>query len=314
MKSTAPYEYPEIINIHVDPKVVSVTLDQFLELDIPERKLLLAPWLPEQGLAMVCAPRGIGKTFFALNVAYAVASGGSFLGWQAERPRSVLYIDGEMPASALQERLAAIALSNDLEAQNFEIINPDLQEFGVPDLSSKDGQRALALYTDKADLIVVDNISTLCRSTKENDGDSWGIVQEWALQLRSQGKSVLFVHHAGKSGQQRGTSRREDVLDTVVTLKSLPEHNAEDGAKFQVLFTKSRGFHGDDAAPMEVALTTDADKRQLWVFEAMEDSTYKRVIELYKSKLSQADIARELEVNRSTVSRHVNRAKKEELL
>lgn len=314
MNSLAPYDYPEIINLNSDPEVVSINLDEFLELDIPERKLLLAPWLPEQGLAMVCAPRGIGKTFFALNVAYAVGSGGSFLGWQAERPRSILYIDGEMPASALQERLAAIAHSNDLEAQNFEIINPDLQEFGVPDLSSKEGQLALAPYTDKAELIVVDNISTLCRSTKENDGDSWGIVQDWALQLRSRGKSVLFVHHAGKSGEQRGTSRREDVLDTVISLKSLPDHDAKDGAKFQVLFSKSRGFCGDDAASMEVALTTNADKQQVWVFETMEDSTFNRVVELFKSDLSQADIARELDVNRSTVSRHIKRAKQEGLL
>ncbi|MDX2349916.1 MAG: AAA family ATPase [Porticoccus sp.] len=82
MKRTVPYDYPEIIHIHVDPKVVFVTLGQFLEIDIPERKFLLAPWLPEQGLAMVCAPRGIGKTFFGLTVTYAVASGSSFLGWQ----------------------------------------------------------------------------------------------------------------------------------------------------------------------------------------------------------------------------------------
>lgn len=69
---------------------------------------MLAPWLPDKGLAMVFAPRGVGKTWFALSVAHAVATGGAFLRWRAQRPRRVLDIDGEMPAIALQGRYAAV--------------------------------------------------------------------------------------------------------------------------------------------------------------------------------------------------------------
>jgi putative DNA primase/helicase len=60
--------------------------------------------------------------------------------------------------------------------------------------------------------ILVDNLSTLCPGVKENESDSWVPVQRWALAQRRAGKSVLFVHHAGKSGTQRETSRKEDVL------------------------------------------------------------------------------------------------------
>ena len=60
---------------------------------------------------MVHAWRGVGKTYFALGAAYAVASGGAFLKWRAERPRKVLYVDGEMPGAAIKERLAAIIAS-----------------------------------------------------------------------------------------------------------------------------------------------------------------------------------------------------------
>ena len=45
------------------------------------------------------------------------------------------------------------------------------------------------------------------------------VANEWILYLRAKGKSVIFVHHAGKNGKQRGSSRREDVLDTVIFLK-----------------------------------------------------------------------------------------------
>jgi hypothetical protein len=51
-------------------------------------------------------------------------------------------------------------------------------------------------------------------AAKENDADSWTPMQNWLLAQRRAGKSVLVIHHSGKSGAQRGTSRREDTLDT----------------------------------------------------------------------------------------------------
>ena len=50
-------------------------------------------------------------------------------------------------------------------------------------------------------------------------------VQEWILQLRRRGISVLIVHHAGKGGDQRGTSAKEDVLDTVIKLSRPDDYN-----------------------------------------------------------------------------------------
>ena len=99
------------------------------------------------------------------------------------------------------------------------------------------------------DLIVIDNISTLCRQTKENEADAWEPVQKWALTMRGLGKAILFIHHAGKSGQQRGTSKREDILDTIISLKPahLPDPNS--GAAFNVNFEKTRGFYGEQAQP-----------------------------------------------------------------
>lgn len=42
----------------------------------PPRKMLLSPVIPRQGLCMLYAPRGVGKTFASLSIAHAVASGG----------------------------------------------------------------------------------------------------------------------------------------------------------------------------------------------------------------------------------------------
>ena len=58
------------------------------------------------------------------------------------------------------------------------------------------------------------------------------------------GISVLFIHHAGKGGQQRGTSRREDVLDTVIAMRKPADFNPGDGAYFEIHFEKARGLYG----------------------------------------------------------------------
>ena len=84
----------------------AIGLADFLAMDFPPRRMLLAPWLPMGGLGMLFAPRGVGKTHVALEAAYAVATGSSFLRWHAPEPHPVLLIDGEMPAGTLQERLS----------------------------------------------------------------------------------------------------------------------------------------------------------------------------------------------------------------
>src|SRR4029078_10845957 len=80
----------------------TICLRDFTKLKLPPRRMVLNPILPERGLGMLFAARGIGKTHVALGMAYAVSCGGQFLRWNAERARNVLYVDGEMPQHALQ--------------------------------------------------------------------------------------------------------------------------------------------------------------------------------------------------------------------
>jgi putative DNA primase/helicase len=97
-------------------------------------------------------------------------------------------------------------------------------------------------------------LSTLCRSLKENEADSYGPVQEWSLRQRATGRSVISVHHANKTGSQRGSNKKEDVLDTVVELRRPPGYDPSQGARLEVHYTKSRGFAGEGARPFEAWL------------------------------------------------------------
>jgi putative DNA primase/helicase len=284
---------------------VAVSLHDFLAREIPPREMLLAPILPTQGLALLYSWRGVGKTHVALGIAYAVASGGSFLHWQASKPRRVLYVDGEMPGATMQERLAALALAQDKEppADHFWIITPDLQPEFIPNLASADGQDAITEWlADGVDLVVIDNISTLCRTGGENESDAWEAVQGWLLTLRRRGISVLLVHHANKDGHQRGTSRREDILDTVISLRRPSDYQETECARFEVHYEKARGLLGTAVKPFEAALTV-RDGAAVWTMRDIEDANLARVIAMLDDGLSVRDIAEELGISKSAAHR-----------
>lgn len=286
--------------------VKSIDLQAFLAMQFPPRSCIVQPWLPDQGLTLIYGPRGILKTWFGLSIAVSVAAGEQFLGWHVERPRNVAYLDGEMPARVLQERLRKLLPPGDLIG-SIRLITPDLQPDGILDLSSLADQESLEPHLQGIDLIIGDNLSCLVRTGKENEGESWLPVQGWALKQRAKGRTVCFLHHANKGGQQRGSSRREDVLDTVISLRRPQDYQPSEGAKAELHFEKSRGFFGDDAKPLEIALTSDGDKLT-WTYQALEDSMHTRIVSLANEGLSQKDIAIELDLNKSTVSRHFKSA------
>ena len=91
--------------------VTALALDEFLAKPLPPRETLLAPWLPKAGLAMIYAPRGLGKTQTAIGTAWAIASGGGFLRWKCKPARRVLFLDGEMPGADLALLIIALATS-----------------------------------------------------------------------------------------------------------------------------------------------------------------------------------------------------------
>ena len=307
--------YPALQTAQTRPRLRSLNIRELLELEIPPRQMILNPILPEQGLVMLYAPRGIGKTHVALWMAYTIACGGEmFLGkWKCEKPYKVLFVDGEMPASTLQMRLSSIVASSENELEdvdNLKIITPDCQELGIPDLSTLPGQEWLEPHLEGINLLILDNLSSLCRSGRENESESWNPLQGWLLKLRKAGISVLFVHHAGKGGNQRGTSKKEDILDTVIVLRKPNDYDPKEGARFEVHYEKARGFYGDEAKPFEAWLKGEHGE-MIWQVQEMEDLQLTRLIDLHKDGLKQREIAQELGLGLGTVNRWIKCAKEE---
>jgi putative DNA primase/helicase len=284
----------------------AVSAEELVTLALPARELLLEPIIPARGLAMLYGPRGLGKTHVALGIACAAASGARFLKWSAATPRRVLYVDGEMPAADMQARLRAIGLA----PPTLSFLLADMQDLGMPDLGTPEGQDVLerAWGETPPELLVIDNLSSLVNSARDNDADGWSIMQAWLLRLRRKGISVLLVHHAGKGGQQRGTSRREDVLDMVIALRRPSDYEPKDGARFEVHLEKARGLFGPQTDPFEARLAPDAQGTPAWSWQALRDTEFARAVALFTDGISASDAAEELGVSRATAYRLKKRA------
>lgn len=303
---SAPYAQPPAKYVPLEAlDVHALALKEF-----KFREVILDPWLHSQDLCMVFAARGIGKTHFAIAVAYAVATGGTFAKWSAPKPRKVLYLDGELPGGVMQQRLLMHCPDVEPESGYLRIFTPDLLPEGqlMPDLATLEGQLSIDDMILDAEVVIVDNLSAWARSGRENEAESWGPIADWMLSLRRRGIAVILVHHAGKGGQQRGTSKREDLLDAVIGLTRPADYEPSQGAVFVSEFTKARNLMGSDAESLELKLGGTEDQAT-WTWCTVESSTYDRVVALAKEGLKPGEICVELEVNKSTVSRHLRKAR-----
>ena len=288
----------------------ALELTEFLSLKVPPRVWLAEGLLQDRALAMVHAARGVGKTHFVLGLAFNLARGARFLRYNVPEPVGVLLVDGEMATQDLQDRIVDLAEHEEtLPSAPLRILCVDQLEMGLPSLVTPEGQRAVEENLDPSiKVLILDNISCLCPGdAAENDAESWNGIQAWLLNLKRKGYSVLLVHHDGKMQQQRGTSKREDVLDAVVQLKRPNDYNPEEGARFEVHLRKGRNIKGAAAEAFEAQLIAGPNGGTVWATKLLKADRAQQIEELLKLRMSASEIATELDVNRTTVYRTIKR-------
>ena len=284
----------QVPELHVDD-----VLD-FINEKLPERKVLLKPFLLERSINMIHAWRGVGKTHVCLGMATAEATGSVFLKWKAPQPSKVAYVDGEMAAEDIQqwfkESLNRKGVPH-LERGYLTLIAADRQEKGIPSLLTKPGQEQILNKIGDAETVYFDNISTLFRGADENE--DWEIGQEFLLTLRRNGKTSVLAHHDGKQGLQRGTSKREDVMNIVLHLKHPKDYQMSQGLRCEVHFEKARSLYGLEAEPFLTQLITDLHGKSYWDIQPLPEAQFQKAKELREQGLSFREISKETGMSKS---------------
>jgi hypothetical protein len=279
-------------------------------LELRPRKKLLGDWFCEGDLGFIFAFRGVGKTWLALAIVQALSTGGKLGDWQADTPVKVLYIDGEMPPDLMRSRCKGLeAGNNNLRFLNHEIL---FERSGkVLNITNREIQEAISkkCIASGVKVLFLDNLSTLASGMRENEADSWELVNSWLLDLRRRKIAVVIVHHAGRSGEMRGTSKREDNVFWIIALDDAKK-SADDkrGARFISRFTKPSRNTQEELPAYEWHFVTDNATGEVSISHQLAQTmdVFLGLIEDGVRECNQ--IAQEMKTSPPTISRLAKRA------
>ena len=293
--------------------------------DIPEREDIITDLLHTQALGMVFAHRGIGKTRAVADMADAIARGRRFLAWDVEKPRRVLFMDGELPAVDLQAIFGQVCgpkpspLLDVISSEDFYAT-----EHAPLTLNNiVHQQRLLGLLKEleradrRPEVIFFDNLSSMTYGTDENDNSDQDSILRFMLELRHLGYTVILVHHTGKGGDQRGASRREDFLDVSIKLADPPEPSTAGNAKFVLEFAKIRRKMPEPST-LECELVDDGTGRLVWMWNTLEQKIESwvetlRLVQTMKPR-TQEEMVTVLNIGKGAVSKHLKKARDRKML
>lgn len=302
-----------------EARLQAIELSALIDLELEPPRMMAGAVIKPGSLIMWHAPAGVGKTYLGIGLAVHLSHGVDFLGWRIPTPEEVMLIDGEMSAFEIQKRFASIALPiRDSEQvarregpapfKPCHIITPDLLEQPIRKIDSPEGVADLMDLVSRYPelrLLILDNLSALTAPDDDNSAASWSPIQDLLLMLRRRNIATVLVHHSGKGGAQRGTSRRADILDVVLKLESDIQNVEQDGkTRIVVTFEKGRSMSGEQKQPFTAILEPSPDgKGLMWTRSAEARPLIERVRSMLLTGMSPGDIVAELNCGRSYVYR-----------
>jgi len=210
--------------------------------------------LQRDGLGVIFGESGSGKSFLALDLSTAIASGQEWRGLSVEAGR-VVYIAAE-GAGGFRKRLQATA-----DAQTIPLEGLPLGVIADAPNFLTDDDKAIADAVSAAGgavLITIDTLAAVTPGGNENSGEDMGEVIARCKRLQSEtGAFVMLVHHSGKDASRgaRGWSGLRAAVDVEIEVT----RNGEDR-----LARVSKQKDGEDGGQFPfrlrtVDLGTDAD-------------------------------------------------------
>lgn len=177
--------------------------------------------LTEKGLSVLYAPPGVGKSYFALDLAASVATGRDWRDRETKQGAVVYFcLEGQQ---GFRNRILALkkAALLDNESPFYFVETPlnFLSETDVPGFIKIIGE-SLPVGAEPR-MIVIDTLARATAGGNENDGADMGKAIEGANRLQAElGAHVMLVHHSGKdlSKGSRGHSSLKGAADTEIEL------------------------------------------------------------------------------------------------
>ena len=221
---------------------------------------------PEVGVNSIAAVPGVGKSWAAMDLALATATGAKWLNHFQTNQSAVLYVDFENSHQQISRRFRRILRAYNLspaEVPNFNFLRADSIM-----LDTDKGKKVveLAMTQTGAKLVVFDSLMRI-HSGEENSSTDMGKVSRSLISLANNFQACLvLVDHLGK-GQGaglRGSTEKRAALETILEFSDFGNKTI----KAQV--TKFRPT-GEDWDPFLIKLEDPTEDSTMLRYMAMDE-------------------------------------------
>lgn len=281
-------------------------VNQLFDMAFDQPEQIWGPAICTYNLVMIFGGTGVGKSRFVNKLLWTITGGGVFLQHRCATPRKGLLIEGELGLAATQRRLHSIKAEAPYSPKGdyLRVFSKDHSGGRLPNLSNPEDQKRYNAIIGDADVIVIDNLLSSIFPIDRHDDDvkQWDRIIPWLFSIRDSGRTVILVHHTGKSGLQLGTSIKENWLDTNIQLV-LPEvPRAIRGTEFELHYRKTRDVKKSDAQPLHIEYVEDDDGISRWLWRPLNDSRSEQIRSMKAEGLSRREAAKQLGMSYRAIS------------
>lgn len=191
-----------------------ISLHDYATIERPEIEWLIPGLVPKTGNIVLAAPPKTGKTNLALQLAFAVCSGGAFLGKRANRG-NVLYLYVDSDEDLFVDRIRDLIAAGLPIPTNLLIPKPELRPHPLNVLASRTQDWVRNAMRDAdPDLVIVDVVRKLHSANEDNSTEMKNVAdifgelfhKTWAPD-GARDPIVLYLHHTYKIRQDTKDGR-----------------------------------------------------------------------------------------------------------
>jgi len=168
-----------------------------------------------RSVGCLAAPGATGKSFFALQLAIALAGGLDLLGIGDHPIGHVRYLCAEDPRDILLTRLASISRhlhpdDADLLMEHLHLSVPPAHI--IPDLMTPAGVDALSFAGEGMRLLVIDTFRRFHLGDENSSTDMTVVLRNLEIVTERTGCAILFLHHVSKGAAINGQGDSQQAL------------------------------------------------------------------------------------------------------
>ena len=215
---------------------IILSIGDLLKKEYREDNFIVNPMIVEEGINVITAKSGVGKSLLMLKMAQAIATGQPFLEKYETKKAKILIIDLEMSENLLIER-AKYVVREDTEIdfycnQSFTI-NENKDTDWLIEKIKKNGYK----------VVVIDTFNT-AHTKNENDNSEMRIVNQELLKIINEtGCTIIFLHHEPKGEDYKGSDIARGATEIIAKASSHISLKKTRGTSVMINGELIEGFH-----------------------------------------------------------------------